>query len=628
MGEYAVESYAKHETAMNTATGVSAMSFPMTRHSRRRRRLIICVSCSIIIGFFLLPFIWEKFINAFSPWNSSEREFIVKELNSVISDLHKHAQHQEWSAKTEQKLLRMLNIFSRRNDPFDFKNIDASISKSDSPFPVICPETYLHFNLSEPYYLKGSWEKIKDCKDQSSVEQLLTIALIPRINDGNCGENIRILLKTISSYNSKIPVVVGVPLDKCSVSSYNQMSVVNIHTDSSSGSAWNTVIKSVSTPYVLIGRDLDFVSWFARFERQLSILTSEPAVKIVGGSFRNRTGHWQIGCLQTSIEHYRLRYEEGYHASKNECIYCDHLSGPFIARTSLFNMVKFDDHLRSDVIFEDFFIRLKQNSILVMNCPDAMYFVHELKTHTRFSWLSLAKKWELNRIALPDDLNFKFSCEDVGMKCSELHPLSGKRFMPTCCMDRLMDGLKALHAFSRKENLLYYINGGTLLGAIKFQNIIPWDFDGDVIYYLSNFTTFQRNNRTISSNPKKIFLDDFNFKWYGYFRIKMPDIFIEMDGLNETANENTGMNTNLFQRVPTMVRIRGEWLYGPPSPGLYVRNMYGREIFRHANSWHLQGHLWFDPYKAQGHFFLCDDPNHHACYDYLSTDGSFCFASP
>ena len=46
--------------------------------------------------------------------------------------------------------------------------------------------------------------------------------------------------------------------------------------------------------------------------------------------------------------------------------------------------------------------------------------------------------------------------------------------------------MEKFHNMSIKYNLEYVIDGGTLLGAVRHKNIIPWDDDLDIMVIKSN----------------------------------------------------------------------------------------------------------------------------------------------
>ena len=148
----------------------------------------------------------------------------------------------------------------------------------------------------------------------------------------------------------------------------------NIQTPHQSpGQVWNVLVQKVHTKYVLVVRDLDSFTWMPNLERPVRVISySNNSIQIVGGSVRNRTGHWRVGCYQSSMRNYVLKYEEGYHKSKNGCMFCDSLAGPFVARTDLLKGIPLDEKLPKDILFEDFFLKIKQESYLVVNCPDVM----------------------------------------------------------------------------------------------------------------------------------------------------------------------------------------------------------------------------------------------------------------
>ena len=51
---------------------------------------------------------------------------------------------------------------------------------------------------------------------------------------------------------------------------------------------------------------------------------------------------------------------------------------------------------------------------------------------------------------------------------------------PWCCNQALTHILYAFDRLSNELNFHYEIDSGTLLGAVKFSNYIPWDIDGDL----------------------------------------------------------------------------------------------------------------------------------------------------
>ena len=64
---------------------------------------------------------------------------------------------------------------------------------------------------------------------------------------------------------------------------------------------WNTLASKVSTPYVLVARDVFHFTWLTQLERQIRVISQIPNVGAVGGAYRNILGHWKAGCVQTTL---------------------------------------------------------------------------------------------------------------------------------------------------------------------------------------------------------------------------------------------------------------------------------------------------------------------------------------
>lgn len=79
------------------------------------------------------------------------------------------------------------------------------------------------------------------------------------------------------------------------------------------------------------------------------------------------------------------------------------------------------------------------------------------------------------------------------------------------------------------------------------------------------------------------------------------------------------------EHPPTKVFFSGSWLNVPFNPGLYVRNRYGREVYKHAEHWLSTGKLsGWDTYEA-GMFGSCPVKGFHGCLDQYHPDGSIQF---
>jgi hypothetical protein len=463
------------------------------------------------------------------------------------------------------------------------------------------------------------------------ISDLVTI-LVNNIESRMFAERLQILLDGIRGYHSFVPVLVA---DVSLNISYQQkrFSPARNHGNirlisveprllQTPGAIWNLLTEQARTPYVLIARDLSNFNAYSRLERQIYMISASDAIGVAGGAFRNLTGHWKVGCYQTDIRNYFLRISEGYKYSSNGCMFCDHLEGPFVARTSVMKDVKMNQELTEDIIFNDWFLRLKQANILAVNCPDAMYFTQgrgNFNDQPQSSWLKLARLWEVHRIFVPPNAVYLFSCKEVGLSCKTSKRLR-EHLMPSCCLVQMARAWKTLDEFASRYGIGYELASGSLLGAVKLRTHLPWSADSVVRFDTREYSTFFRKQKVF--NNKGLKLKAFNPEEKGYFQMWTPEVSLEMRGAD--------VLTNIFlpadvREVPTRVYMLGAWVRGVANPGLYAWNKYGCNYLKHSPVWSSISHNSSSYEWATWSWPPCPNPEHHACLEHYPTDGSIDF---
>ena len=377
---------------------------------------------------------------------------------------------------------------------------------------------------------------------------------------------------------------------------------------------WDSLVKKAQTKYVLIGRGLVYFDQDANLERLLGVL-EEDAVGIAAGAFRTPAGHWFMGCHQSVMRNYSLSYFAGYSKSRHSCVFCHYLDGPFMVKTSLLRQVRFSPKMAAlNVLIADLLLTASKKTQMVV-CPDVMFHVKNTSSYDVHDWLPLGRKWELDHININNKI-IQFPCP---VQVCPTHQFMGLGVTP-CCLQMLADQLKFIAKTFDKNDIIYSLDSGTMLGAIKFNGILPWEIDADVAFATENKTTllslheyFRKNGFKVTYPKRKAY---YKHNLYGRNSKWKIEIF---DGKH--LDHFNGGNYSSSGLAPTRVSLNGMWMRSVPNPGRYVYKKFRIEIYQHAQHNNDYGEYWEVPYKGARDFRVCKRPGHHACLDQYPTDG-------
>ena len=510
--------------------------------------------------------------------------------------------------------------------------LKPNISKHKQTLDV-CPEKYLGTVYNYPYHETN--RPLQNCTNAHPFPAVLSIL----INgfDYDSDDKIVKLLKEIAYSYPSLTVHVALPR-KVPVSSEIKLDVQQhvLTKTTPAGKVWNYLIKVAKTDYILVGRRLERFSVFARLERMVRLLSEHDDVDIVGGAVRTPDGHWHMGCYQSTMRNYTLTYKDGYHASLHSCAYCNYLLSPFVVKTNKAHKTRLTDALSSNVAFFDYFLRFTEHKKTIMSCPDAMFYVlseADVKAQTLHEdWIPVVREHALNRVVFPDARHeLIFSCKEAQTSCK----YRAGAILPICCIRNLVHVIRDVMSVCEKLGIYCQVDSGTVMGALKFNGILPWELDADIQYIPVNWTSFWYHKE--------------EFKKLGYsFSLKYPSQCRTFDPQNYRCIHfdivTEGFRLELFGDLPrertwlefpkkevllpTRMLISGMWVNAPRHPGLTMHNRYGDEILKHVEHWLVHGKKssW-DLYSA-GQFKRCPTHGMHYCLDQFVPDGSFEFQKP
>ena len=265
-----------------------------------------------------------------------------RNLVSSVTNYHRLGQHIHFLHSIIRSLSKE-NFINTNSDPH---RADAKSTQRSSNTQEVCPETFKGKDLSYgyPYFRKGF--DIENCSDFVPINKLVTI-LIVLPKELSTSEHLDIF-KGIASYYPNIRVVLAVK-EKISsefVSTISNLKIdfkTIVSKDFSEGLVWSKLLVEVDTPYVMFAPEITHFTDDVNLERLVRVLSYNKDTIISGGSHRNLRGEWDIGCLQVLFRNWTAHNRGGYYRSFSECVVCDVLSGPFVAKTEQINHFGLDN---------------------------------------------------------------------------------------------------------------------------------------------------------------------------------------------------------------------------------------------------------------------------------------------
>jgi len=88
-----------------------------------------------------------------------------------------------------------------------------------------------------------------------------------------------------------------------------------------------------------------------------------------------------------------------------------------------------------------------------------------------------------------------FGCSRESSRCFPSVPegenpayVNEGRWTPPCCLEKLRETTRHVVKVLESAKVRYWLEGGSLLGAVRQADIIPWDYDVDLGMYRSDYT--------------------------------------------------------------------------------------------------------------------------------------------
>lgn len=106
----------------------------------------------------------------------------------------------------------------------------------------------------------------------------------------------------------------------------------------------------------------------------------------------------------------------------------------------------------------------------------------------------------------------------------------------------ILEIMKDIDSFCRKNNIPYTIAAGTMLGAIRHGGFIPWDDDSDIFMLREDFNRFVSTYKSDRYHLLFNTREEHGFMVSGYAKVIDPDTFVD----DRTSMSKYGVFVDVF----------------------------------------------------------------------------------
>ena len=191
---------------------------------------------------------------------------------------------------------------------------------------------------------------------------------------------------------------------------------------------------------------------------------------------------------------------------------------------------------------------------------------------------------DMKEILSPNNNLLDIGCSSKGSRCS-LQFVQRGLSLPPCCKKKLIALLKFISGLLTKNNILHWIDYGTLLGAVRHQGkFVPWEYDADVTVWSGHWENVLNLQTTINEEGHFFLLQQ-----PGYGRVFTSEhngVYLDLYSAGSIPHHDpnnwyliSGGNIDPFPvsflRPMSSIYLEGLYLPAPNHAAEFLKTRYG-----------------------------------------------------